>query len=115
MSINGDSYKVTYHDGIIRISGKLSIMPEEYDKIGLFFKKAVESETSEITLDIMNLEYLNSCGIKTLCIGLILEAADKENFRIKILCSDRYTWQRETIPSFHDLADNLEIVFITSK
>ncbi len=71
----------------------------------------MESEPDEITLDIRELELLNSQGIKTLAVNLILEADEKEGFRMKILCSKGYTWQEETIPTFQDLITGMEIVF----
>lgn len=111
MKIEGDGYTVTYRDGQVKISGKLSLMLEDYSELEAFFKKIIDSVPSELTLDIRNLEYLNSSGIKTICVGLILEAADVEGLRMKILCSNQYTWQKETIPTFEALMDNMSILF----
>ena len=111
MKIEGEGHRVTYEENVITISGKLSLMLEDYEELEDFFEKVVESEPPELTLDIRNLEYLNSSGIKTICVGLILEADDVENLRMRILCSERYTWQKETVPTFEDLMDDMEIVF----
>jgi hypothetical protein len=111
MVIEGEGYTVTYEDGVIRISGKLSLMLEDYEELEAFFEKIIESEPPNLALDIRELEYLNSSGIKTICVSLILEADDIEGLRMKILCSDRYTWQKETVPTFEDLMDDMEIVF----
>ncbi len=112
MNIEGEeAITMTYEDNIITIFGKLSLMLEDYDELEVFFEKVIETEPSEITLDIRNLEYLNSSGIKTICVNLILEADDIEDLRMKVLCSNQYTWQKETIPTFEDLMDNMEIVF----
>ncbi|OQX24398.1 MAG: hypothetical protein BWK80_21045 [Desulfobacteraceae bacterium IS3] len=111
MNITGESYSIGYDNRVIEISGKLSNMPEGYGSIEAFFKKIIESEPPELTLDIRNLEYLNSSGIKALCIGLILEAETKQSLCLNIRCSKRHGWQRETVPSFKDLIDNLNIVF----
>ncbi|MDM8526305.1 hypothetical protein QUF80_23245 [Desulfococcaceae bacterium HSG8] len=111
MNIRGEGYSVEYEDGVIRISGKLSIMLEDYEEVEEFFEKIVESEPEKLTLDIKELEYLNSSGIKTICVSLILEAADIEGLHMKILCSDNYTWQKETVPTFKELMDNMEVVF----
>ncbi len=40
-----------------------------------------------------------------------MDADDIEGLHLKILSSDAFTWQVETIPTFKDLMDNLEIVF----
>jgi len=111
MIIQENDYTLSYEDNIITISGKLSLMLEEYEKIETFFEKIIESQPREITLDIRNLEYLNSSGIKTICVNLILEADDIEDIQMKIIGSEQYTWQKETVPTFEDLMDNLEIIF----
>ncbi len=111
MDIERDDYKLTYENGVIKITGKLSIMLEEYEGIEEFFEKIVKSQPAALTLDIRDLEYLNSSGIKTICVNLLLEADEIDDFRMKILCSKQYTWQEETIPTFEDLISNMEIIF----
>ena len=111
MNIEGEDHKITYKNGVIRIVGNLSLMTEDYEEIEVFFGKVVESEPSELILDMRELEYLNSSGIKTICVGLLLEADDIEGLKMKILCSSQYTWHRETIPTFRDLMDEMEIIF----
>ena len=111
MNIKGEDYNVTYQDNVIAISGKLSLMLEDYEKLESLFEKVVESEPTVLTLDIRNLEYLNSSGIKTMCVALVLEADDIEGLEMKILCSEKYTWQKETVPTFEDLIDDIEIIF----
>lgn len=111
MKMEGDGYTVTYRDGRVKISGKLSLMLEDYTALEEFFKTIIESGPPALTLDLRTLEYLNSSGIKTICVGLILEAADVEGLQLKILCSNQYTWQKETIPTFAALMDNMEILF----
>lgn len=111
MNIQGENYSVTCQNGLISISGKLSLMLEDYEPLETFFEEVLRSRPSKITLDIRNLEYLNSSGIKTVCVSLILEAADMEGLSMKILCSERYTWQKETVPTFKDLMDDITILF----
>ncbi len=111
MNIKEERYSIVYEKNVIRISGKLSIMPEGYGRIEAFFKKVVESEPTEITLDIRNLEYLNSSGIKALCIGLILESETRDGLCLNIRCSKQHRWQQETVPTFKDLIENLNIMF----
>lgn len=111
MNIEGDGYRLTYEDGVISISGKLSLMLEHYAELEEVFEKIIASKPSDLVLDIRNLEYLNSSGIKTICVSLILEAADMEGLGMKILCSNQYTWQKETVPTFEDLMDDMKIIF----
>lgn len=111
MKLDGDGYRVRYENGVITISGKLSLMLEDYGELEDFFATIIDSEPSKLTLDIRNLEYLNSSGIKTICVELLLEADDIEGMKMKILCSNQYTWQKESVPTFKDLMDDMEIVF----
>jgi hypothetical protein len=112
MNITGDDYRIGCENDIIHISGKLSLMLEDYADIEAFFENIVASKPMNLTLDIQNLKYLNSSGIKVLCVNLILEAADVDGLQLKILCSNRYTWQKETVPTFKDLMDNMVIEFV---
>jgi len=116
MNIQGKNYKVNFDGkGTLSMSGKLAAMPDEYEKIEDFFESVIdavsEANTMELVLDLRELIYLNSSGIKTLCVSLVMEADDAEGLYLKILCKNSLTWQVETLPTFKDLMDNLEIVF----
>ncbi len=111
MNIEEEDYTIAYWDNMIRISGRLSMMPEEYEIIAQHFGKFLESALTEITLDIRELAYINSSGIKAVCVNLILQAAEIKDMKMKILCSERYTWQKETIPTFQYLMNDMELVF----
>lgn len=111
MQIEGEGYKVVYDEDMLTISGKLSLMLEEYEVLEDFFSEILESGPSELTLNIKDLEYLNSSGIKTICVGLLLEADEIDALQMKILCSKRFTWQKETVPTFEDLVENVAIEF----
>ncbi len=116
MNIEKENYQVRFDEkGILTMSGKLSAMPEEYEEIEDFFEKVLdavsEANMTELVLDLRELSFLNSSGIKTICVSLVMDADDLEGLHMKILSSDAFTWQVETIPTFKDLMDNLEIVF----
>lgn len=111
MRISGDGFQVSYEDNTLTLRGKLSLMLEDYADIDRLFKTVVDTNPGSLLVDIRELEYLNSAGIHSLCVKLILEAAEIEGFGITILCSNRYTWQEETIPTLEDLMENLAITF----
>ncbi|GBC59497.1 hypothetical protein DENIS_0436 [Desulfonema ishimotonii] len=116
MNIDGKGYKIDFDGrGSLKISGKLAAMPEEYEAIEDFFERVfdaiAEADTSELVLDVRDLTFLNSSGIKTICVSLVMEADDIEGLHMKIFCSASVTWQVETIPTFKDLMDNLKIIF----
>jgi len=112
MKIEENTYQAIYQNSVITLSGKLSLMVSEYEKLESFFAQILESKPTHLILDIRNLEFLNSSGIKTVCVSLILEASEIEGLHLKIICSDQYTWQKETIPNFQDLMDYMTIEFI---
>ncbi len=111
MKIEGDGYCVEHENEEIAIRGKLSLMLEDYAPIETLLEWAVAEADGRLTLDIRNLEYLNSSGIKLLCVNLILEAADAPGLALTIRCSNRFTWQRETVPTFQDLMTDMVIAF----
>ncbi len=121
MNIEGKGYKVEFDGkGNLAMSGKLAAMPEEYEEIEDFFEKVLEVMTElpedatgakNMVLDLRDLTFLNSSGIKTICVSLVMEADDIEDLHMKIFCSNSLTWQVETVPTFTGLMDNLEIVF----
>jgi len=115
MTIEGKNYKLDF-DGkdTLTMSGKLSAMPEEYEKIEVFFEQVLDAataKTSHFVLDLRDLVFLNSSGIKSICVCLVMEADEIPGLHLKILCKKALTWQVETIPTFKDLMENLEIVF----
>ena len=112
MNINGKEYKIEFDEkNNITMSGMLAAMPDEYEKIETFFEKIIEqSNKKELILDLRELSFLNSSGIKSICVALLMEIDEIEGFHLKVLGSTSTTWQVETIPTFEDLIDNLEIV-----
>lgn len=116
MNIKGNSYRVDF-DGqsTLTMSGKLAAMPEEYEKIEDFFENVLnaisQAGINQLFFDLRELTFLNSSGIKTICVSLVMAADDLEGLHLKILCNRSVTWQIETIPTFKDLMDNLEIIF----
>lgn len=116
MKIEGKGYKVDFDSkGTLAMSGKLAAMPDEYEKIEAFFEKVLaeisKMNITELILDLRELTFLNSSGIKAVCVSLVMEADEAEGLHLKILCRDSLSWQVETIPTFKELMDNLEIVF----
>ncbi len=120
MKIEGKTYILDFDGKTLTMSGKISVMPEEYRKMDEFFEKVIQSVsesrkdengTAELIVDLRELIFLNSSGIKTLCVSLVMEADEVEGFGMKILCSRSLDWQVDAMPAFEDLMDNLEIVF----
>ncbi len=116
MKIEGRDYKVYFDgEGTLKISGKLAEMPEKYEEIEEFFEKALAAisgaNNTELVLDLRELRFLNSSGIKSICVSLVMEADDIKGLHLKIYCSNSFTWQVETIPTFKDLMENIEFIF----
>ncbi len=114
MKIEGKTYKLDFDEGrTLKISGKISEKPEEYKKMDSFFEKVIEtvSELRELTVDLRELIFINTSGIKAFCVSLLMEADEVEGLRMKILCNRSLDWQVDAMPAFQNLMDNLEVVF----
>ena len=115
MKINKRSYQIEFDDNrTLRISGNLSLSPEEYEDVENFFERIIEivsdEKITQLVLDLRYLNIINSSGIKTICV-LIIDADEIEGFPIKLLCKNDLVWQQETCPSFIKLMENIEIDF----
>lgn len=113
---DNEAFRLAFDGGShLEISGKLSAMPEEYELIEIFFQdvldEVVKTDPLDLVLDITGLLFLNSSGIKSLCVSLVMEADDREGLHLTIFGNRSITWQIETLPTFKDLMDNLEIRF----
>jgi len=116
MNIEGKGYKIGFDGrGTLAMSGNIAVTPDEYEEIEDYFEKVLdaisETDITELTFDLRNLKFLNSSGIKTICVSLVMEVDDTDGLHMKILCNNSVSWQVETIPTFKELIDDLEVVF----
>jgi len=116
MEVQGDKFKVAYQIEPVTVtcSGMLDMRGKEgYKEILELFDKAVAETDSgkTVTLDVKELEFLNSSGITTIG-GFIIKLRNKGEIRLLIRCSNNHSWQARSMKGLEKLMPGgLEIVF----
>lgn len=116
MRVTGENgeYSVTYDaaTGTIKCEGMLDLRGKEgYQPVATLFENVVEAAPETITLDIRNLEFLNSSGITTIGSGLIIKARKKGASNVAIQCAKRYAWQERSIKGLSKLMPGMTLSF----
>ena len=102
-SIKYDTETSTIHwQGIMRLNGK------EYNPIAELLNEIAALEPSKITLNLQQLEGLNSSGI-TMLGKFIFKLAKKKTIGLLIQCSKKITWQQKSVKNFQRLMPKLQI------
>lgn len=116
MQVTGEKgeYGVSYDagSGTILCEGILDLRGKEgYRPIGELFGKAADEAPETLTLDIRNLEFLNSSGITTIGSGLIIRVRKKGVSNMVIHCSKKYAWQERSVKGLSKLMPGMELKF----
>ena len=109
--IKDKDYAVTYDPQIstVKFSGLLSLGgPKEYKPIADLLNSIVESEPPEITLDLRELEFLNSSGISMLS-KFVLGLRKKKNVQLIILGSNDMPWQGKSLKNLQKFLPSLKL------
>ena len=111
MDITHDDYQVTYDDAsaIITCQGSFRLRGgAEYKPILDVFISAADAKPDTLTLDVRNLEFLNSSGINTLS-KFILQVRKHKASKVIIKGSSAYPWQQKSLSNFQKLLPTLHI------
>jgi hypothetical protein len=92
--------------GIFDLRGK-----EEYQPIVDLFDAVVDLQPERITLDVRQLEFLNSSGITAIGSGLVIKVRNKGCSRLTICCSDQHPWQKRSMKGISKLMPEIELTF----
>ncbi|MBN2443375.1 MAG: hypothetical protein JXJ04_18585 [Spirochaetales bacterium] len=103
MKIKQKDIEVSADDHIIVMKGEVN---QEKPELFLtpFFKKVIAEMDRDIILDLTQLEFLNSSGIKPIIGFLIMR---DPGYRVKIKTSPTTTWQRTSLKVLAELDDNI--------
>ena len=112
MEIKGEVYRVVCDDatdtvvfeGILRLRGT-----EEYAPIRSLLAEIAGSGAETITLDVRELQFLNSAGINML-IQSVLAWRERAVDQIVVLGSADIPWQRRSLPNMEKLVPQLQLV-----
>lgn len=113
MDIKSDEYtiyydlesKTVFFQGILWLNGI-----EEYQQIIDLLNQAVE-ETSAFTLDLRQLELLNSSGISMLSM-FAMQMRQKPNVQLTLLGASRIPWQKRSLRNLQRLMPSLLLKLI---
>lgn len=95
-----------FFSGILDVRGK-----EGYQPIVDLFDAVIERQPALITLDVRQLEFLNSSGITAIGSGLVIKARNKGRSRLAIHCSERFPWQKRSMKGISRLMPGIELKY----
>lgn len=109
--IKGEDYRVTYNPSSVTVSfqGELSLgSPEDYQPIVSLLKETVVEDPETLSLDLRQLEFLNSAGISMLS-KFVITLRKKENTQVIVRGSDDIPWQRKSLKNLQRLLTTLKL------
>lgn len=114
MEVVGKKYSVRFDTQTATISctGILDVRGKEgYQPIVDLFDAVVDLQPELITLDVRQLEFLNSSGITAIGSGLVIKVRNKGFSRLAIRCSDKFPWQKRSMKGISKLMPGIELRF----
>ncbi len=111
MKIQQQDYSVIYDavattvfcQGSLRLNGT-----EEYSPIINLLNDVVEQEPSHITLNVRELNFLNSTGISMLS-KFIINVRNKKNIQMIVIGSKEISWQSKSLKNLQRLMPSLQL------
>lgn len=113
MEIKTDDYSICYDEatatvsctGSLRLSGM-----EEYAPILDLLNNAAEQQTEQLSLDLRNLEFLNSSGINVLS-KFVISVRQRKTPQINVTGSTKIPWQGKSLKNLQRLLPTLALDF----
>ena len=108
--IQGDNYSVAYDtaSGTVALKGMMRLNGmEEYAPVIGILSRAV-NENPAVTLDLRELEFLNSSGIAMLS-KFVIEARNKQTVALTILGAKAVAWQSKSLVNLQRLMPGLSM------
>jgi hypothetical protein len=109
--LKGDDYEVEYkvETQTLRCKGSLELSgTEEYRPIAELFSYAVIQLPPQLTLDLRELEFLNSSGINVIS-KFVISVRQKSTVGLLVLGSKRIPWQGKSLPNLQRLMPALKL------
>ena len=111
MEIIHEDYEVHYDeaDAVVICRGSFRLHgSEEYQPILEILLAAADSKPEKLTLDVRELQFLNSSGINTLS-KFILRVRKNELDQVLIRGSTQFPWQGKSLKTFQRLLPGLQM------
>lgn len=109
--IKDKDYAVKYNPetSTVKLAGLLSLGgPKEYAPIADLLNNIADAEPPEITIDLRELEFLNSSGISMLS-KFVLSLRKKKNVQLIILGSQNMPWQGKSLKNLQKFLPSLKL------
>jgi len=98
VDIQIETLRLEFNQSTLKLSGKLAFEKPQ-DKVGPHLTSAhdtVVEQGTGLTLDLSDLEFVNSSGIMVImnCVQLLKSLPDEKKYRLLIVYSHKHPWQR---------------------
>jgi hypothetical protein len=110
LEVKGEHFDIVYDNNskAVNFSGRVRLRGlQEYTVVFDLFDKVLERNKDLITLDLQNLELINSSGIDMLS-KFIITSRKKKTVQINIIGSSTKTWQTRLLKNFQRLMPKLQ-------
>ncbi|MDY6899849.1 MAG: DUF6272 family protein [Cyanobacteriota bacterium] len=110
LEIKGEHFAIVYENSskVVNFTGRVRMRGlQEYTAVFDLFDKVLERNKDSITLDLQNLELINSSGIDMLS-KFIITARKKKTVEVKIIGDASKTWQARLLKNMKRLMPKLE-------
>lgn len=111
MEIKTEDYSIWYDPtiGTVVCQGSLRLGGmEEYAPIVQLLNKVTDSEPSTITLNLRDLEFLNSSGINVLS-KFVIKVRQKGNIQMVVKGANNIPWQGKSLKNLQRLMPSLQL------
>jgi hypothetical protein len=110
--IKHDEYQVVYDPGTATVlcAGSYRLSGPEYTAILDVLNEAADAGHSVLTLDVTELQFLNSSGINTLS-KFVIRMRKQPDSQLVVKGSEQYPWQKKSLANLQRLLPGLQLEF----
>lgn len=110
MDITHADYQVQFEEATstIRCKGSFRLNGEEYKPVLDLLIQAANTTPALLTLDLQDLQFLNSSGINTLS-KFVLHVRNKNASQVLVMGSSRFPWQEKSLINLQRLLPALKL------
>ena len=114
MEVKGDDYRVWYEqsDTVIYCQGSLRLAgTEEYAPIVQILEDVIARSPKKVSLNLCQLEFLNSSGINVLS-KFVIKVRQKETIEVLVVGSENVPWQGKSLKNLQRLMPSLKLEWL---
>jgi hypothetical protein len=110
MEIKHEDYFVSYNPKtyVVTCAGTFRLRGSEYESITELLNKVADDNPETITLDVRELQFLNSSGINMLS-KFVIRVRKNSSSRMVLRGSQKFPWQRKSLKNLQRLKPDLSL------